>query len=532
MDLADSKFSAAVIESTCKRFPGYAGENAFGKGRHVASLDSPTREPVQTIILRKNIKARFVTLALSNKRLELQFREVEIYNGPLLAIDDCKRPNICPKNFKCVNGTKSYKCVCRDGFREIGTNKCEEIKDCIPACAANNSFCNTSFGSYICECPYGFNPLLGHKGVLLHCEDVNECEKPMSNRCGNTSICVNARGFYNCTCKSGYVLEKSGLKFECKDIDECAMKNSCHVNTTCSNTPGSYRCTCSHGLGGDGYKSCLKLPRCPNGKCKKNAICKDFNGTDLCDCKGGYHFNGKICVDTDECQLDKSICGSNSVCSNTRGSYHCNCEVGFRSDEDSGKNCNEINECEKKDLCGSVAECEDIFGSYKCKCPHGFSYDKTEKKCFDNDECTISHSCQSYMICTNTFGSYSCRCHQGYRADKLFCTDIDECEEMRYDCPKFSSCKNLNGSYECVCKGGYRKESDGTCSEICFPECDENSYCQIGKCLCKKGFLLSPNQMCQAAFLRSSGVSFHSHVLFLITTLLWSLILLCLVVFL
>ena len=85
-----------------------AGENAFGKGRHVATLDSPTREPVQTIILRKNIKARFVTLALSNKRLELQFREVEIYNGPLLgnnraslvAIDLCFKTYLfhCPRN--------------------------------------------------------------------------------------------------------------------------------------------------------------------------------------------------------------------------------------------------------------------------------------------------------------------------------------------------------------------------------------------------------------------------------------------------
>ena len=41
------------------------------------------------------------------------------------AIDDCKRPNICPKNFKCVNGKKSYKCVCPDGFRKIGSKKCE-----------------------------------------------------------------------------------------------------------------------------------------------------------------------------------------------------------------------------------------------------------------------------------------------------------------------------------------------------------------------------------------------------------------------
>ena len=85
-----------------------AGENAFGKGHHVASLDSPTKEPVQTITLRKNIKARFITLALSNKRLELQFREVEIYNGPLLgnnrvflvAIDLCFKNYLfhCPRN--------------------------------------------------------------------------------------------------------------------------------------------------------------------------------------------------------------------------------------------------------------------------------------------------------------------------------------------------------------------------------------------------------------------------------------------------
>lgn len=61
-----------------------AGENAFGRGRRVARLDSPTEEPVQTITLSKNVKVRFVTLALQNGGLELQFREVEIYNGPLL----------------------------------------------------------------------------------------------------------------------------------------------------------------------------------------------------------------------------------------------------------------------------------------------------------------------------------------------------------------------------------------------------------------------------------------------------------------
>ena len=54
----------------------------------MASLDSPTTEPVQTIILPKNTKARFVTLAIQRKDVELMFREVEIYNGPLLGNND------------------------------------------------------------------------------------------------------------------------------------------------------------------------------------------------------------------------------------------------------------------------------------------------------------------------------------------------------------------------------------------------------------------------------------------------------------
>ena len=72
----------------------------------------------------------------------------------------------------------SLKCLAILHYRVILTcpwfSESTEIKDCIPACAANNSFCNTSFGSYICECPYGFNPLLGHKGVLLHCEGMTK----------------------------------------------------------------------------------------------------------------------------------------------------------------------------------------------------------------------------------------------------------------------------------------------------------------------------------------------------------------------
>ena len=56
----------------------------FGKGRVVASLDYPTEESVQTITLPKDTKARYVTLELKRENPILKFREVEVYNGPLL----------------------------------------------------------------------------------------------------------------------------------------------------------------------------------------------------------------------------------------------------------------------------------------------------------------------------------------------------------------------------------------------------------------------------------------------------------------
>ena len=58
--------------------------DGFGKGNVVASLDYPTQESVQTIILPKDTKARYVTLDLIKENRILKFREVEVYNGPLL----------------------------------------------------------------------------------------------------------------------------------------------------------------------------------------------------------------------------------------------------------------------------------------------------------------------------------------------------------------------------------------------------------------------------------------------------------------
>ncbi|XP_020600976.1 protein NEL-like isoform X2 [Orbicella faveolata] len=104
----------------------------------------------------------------------------------------------------------------------------------------------------------------------------------------------------------------------------------------------------------------------------------------------------------------------------------------------------------------------------------------------------------------------------------LFALDIDECEEETYSCPKFSRCKNKNGGYDCPCKDGFEKTAQGTCSEICTPECDENSYCENGKCLCRRGFSLGLDYTCQPSEgLLRSGISLHSPAILLTAALLW-----------
>lgn len=64
---------------------GGSGEHdGFGVGTEVHQLVDPTEESVQIITLPKGIKARFVTLRLHGNYANLKFREVEIYNGPLV----------------------------------------------------------------------------------------------------------------------------------------------------------------------------------------------------------------------------------------------------------------------------------------------------------------------------------------------------------------------------------------------------------------------------------------------------------------
>ncbi|RMX59041.1 hypothetical protein pdam_00009968, partial [Pocillopora damicornis] len=243
-------------------------------GAKVGSLDSPTAEPVQTIILSKDTRKRIVSLFLEKFPAKLQFREVEIYNGPLLVVDVCKKPYICGDNYKCVNGKKSHSCICPSGFQITGRyKKCKgvyflsityvtsidktrdsnfdiitlreaiiarydsifdqserahssdhrNIDECASKNACNherhvkNYHCKNTAGSYECSCRDGYEAVSDAKGKLQTCRDKDECSNPKLNECSKDTTCVNQIGRYICKCVVGYEADK-GSKATAIDI--------------------------------------------------------------------------------------------------------------------------------------------------------------------------------------------------------------------------------------------------------------------------------------------------------------------------
>ncbi|XP_043940523.1 adhesion G protein-coupled receptor E2-like isoform X2 [Protopterus annectens] len=132
----------------------------------------------------------------------------------------------------------------------------------------------------------------------------------------------------------------------CKDVDKCTTMGICGDFSVCSNTAGSYTCTCQQGF---------------QSKSRKDTF------TDVAT---------SGCVDLNECEVDKGICGDYAICHNTIGSYSCSCKEGFRlvsKTNASPSGCNDLNECEvDKGICGDYAICHNTIGSYSCSCKEGF----------------------------------------------------------------------------------------------------------------------------------------------------------------
>ena len=85
-----------------------------------------------------------------------------------------------------------------------------------------------------------------HKSLI----DIDECALNTDNCLHN---CSNTIGRYDCSCRTGYILDSDN--FSCLNINECENNNG-GCEQRCIDTTGSYYCECNvtgYALEGDGH---------------------------------------------------------------------------------------------------------------------------------------------------------------------------------------------------------------------------------------------------------------------------------------
>ncbi|KAL9970964.1 hypothetical protein ACROYT_G023434 [Oculina patagonica] len=254
-------------------------------------------------------------------------------------------------------------------------------------------------------------------------------------------------------------------------------------------------------------------------------------------------WNGKECIDEDECNNGFAACGLNGTCKNTPGFYKCLCPKGFENSNNINprtEKCQDIDEC-KEEKCHKMS-CNTNFLQYfqvisaipdrlRLKARQlesfnkqfftsndhlfhfnsnfTFNLDKAKSRDFynlfiDKIHTGASKECLKELPnCDFTKATchkdendiYSCRCKPGYSENGAQrCTEVDECRNEAA-CAKKAKCTNTRGSYRCMCNKGYNGNPYNVCNDVdeCkFMNCGYGQNCTNTPgsydCSCAKGF--------------------------------------------
>ncbi|XP_050780714.1 signal peptide, CUB and EGF-like domain-containing protein 1 isoform X12 [Gopherus flavomarginatus] len=321
-----------------------------------------------------------------------------------------------------------------------------------------DAICQNTPKSYKCICKPGY------KGEGKQCEDIDECENDFYNG-GCVHECINIPGNYRCTCYDGFMLAHDG--HNCLDVDEC-LDNNGGCQQICVNTMGSYECQCKEGFFlSDNQHTCIHRSNetCAvnNGGCDRT--CKDTATGVRCSCPVGFTLqpDGKTCKDIDECLVNNGGC--DHFCRNTVGSFECSCQKGYKLLTDE-RTCQDIDECSFERTCDHT--CINYPGSFECLCHKGYTlYGMTH--CGDVDECSINNGSCDHG-CINTMGSYECVCPPGKKLhwNKKDCVEMVKCLPNAKPAPK--------AQLVCSKSGGIESCFLSCSSNTLFVPDSENSY--------------------------------------------------------
>lgn len=172
-------------------------------------------------------------------------------NGEDCYEDKCKGNPCAPG--KCTQEKGQYTCDCPDYYEQkdgkcVEKNACEYVTDPCGDPAFVTSCIHVGVNEWACACVAGYGMVKTDAGVK--CQPVSSQVTCSQNPCGTIGVesCKDTDDGAVCTCKDGYLLERSSgtTKFNCTAINPCANSpcGSSLVAKSCTKSIEGYICEC------------------------------------------------------------------------------------------------------------------------------------------------------------------------------------------------------------------------------------------------------------------------------------------------
>ncbi|KAL6483638.1 hypothetical protein MHYP_G00085100 [Metynnis hypsauchen] len=224
-------------------------------------------------------------------------------------------------------------------FKQRNRGHFSDVDECVETTdnCSIDAICQNTLKSYKCICKSGY------KGDGKHCEDIDECATDYNGGCVHE--CINIPGNYRCTCYDGFRLAHDG--HNCLDVDECAEGNG-GCQQVCVNMMGSYECRCKEGFFlSDNQHTCIQRPKVRINGTREGQSCMDKNHGCAhicreapkgiaCECRPGF----QLTTNNQDCKLTCNYGngGCQHICEEGDPAPRCSCHMKFVLHSD-GKTC-------------------------------------------------------------------------------------------------------------------------------------------------------------------------------------------------